>query len=130
MHGMVFQVESNSKGVERCNTLVLPLSRKGLVTGTRMGDGISDTILKHFLDTNGSITQVEFSPKLDSNSAWTGARAVAYNKSPDKIEGIIATELFQLPTQEEGYEFITHCMARLAGTICPFPKSVVYASEI
>lgn len=130
MHGMVFQVEQNSNEVEKCDTLVLPLARKGLVSSTRMGDGSNQTILSHFLETNGSITSVEFSQKLNANTAWTGARAMAYKKSSDKLECLIAVEFEQLPPQYDGYEVITHCQARIGGTICYFPKSVIYADNI
>lgn len=130
MHGMVFQVEQNSNEVEKCDTLVLPLSRKGLVSSTRMGDGSNQTILSHFLETNGSITNVEFSQKLNSNSAWTGARSMAYKKDPSKLECLIAVEFEQLPPQYDGYEVITHCQARIGGTICYFPKSAIYGDNI
>lgn len=130
MHGMVFQVEQNSSEVETCDTMVLPLSRKGLVSSTRMGDGSNQTILSHFLETNGSIKAVEFSQKLNSNTAWTGARCMAYKKDPGKIECLVAVEFEQLPPQYDGYEVITHCQARIGGTICYFPKSVIYGDNI
>lgn len=130
LHGMVFQVEQNSNEVEKCNTLVLPLAVKGLVMSTRMGDGSNQTIMQHFLESNGSIKTVEFSQKLNSSSAWTGRRAVAYNKSPDKLEAPIVTEFEQLPPQYDGFEAVTHCQAKIGGTVIYFPKSVVYADNI
>ena len=130
MHGMVFQVEQNSNEIEKCDTMILPLSRKGLVSSTRMGDGSNQTILTHFLETNGSIKRVEFSQKLNANTAWTGARAMAYKKDPEKLECLIAVAFEQLPPQYDGYEVLTHCQARVGGTICYFPKSVVYANNI
>jgi hypothetical protein len=130
MHAMVYQVEQNSLEVEKCNTLVLPLAHKGLVSSTRMGDGASVTILQHFLASNGSITAVEFSAKLNSSTAWTGKRACAYNRSPDKLEAPIVVEFEQLPPQYDGFEAVTHCQGKIGGTVVYFPKSIVYADNI
>lgn len=130
MHGMVYQVEQNSNEVEKCNTMVLPLALKGLVSSTRMGDACNQTILQHFLESNGSIKTVEFSQKLNSNSAWTGRRVVAYNRSPDKLEAPIVSEFEQLPPQYDGFEAVTHCQCKVGGTVVYFPKAIVYADNV
>lgn len=133
MHGMVFQVEQNTMTVERCDTLVLPLERKGLVSSTRMGDGSNQTILSHFLETNGSVKNVFFSQKLNSTagSSWgASGRAVAFKRDSEKLEAIIPVEFEQLAPQYDGYEVLTHCHARLGGTVAYFPKSIIYATGI
>lgn len=130
MHAMTYQVVSNSKDIEKPNTMVLPLSRKGLVSSTRMGDGSNQTILSHFLETNGTVTEVLFSQKLDANGAWTGARAVVYNRNPLKLEAPVALINEQLAPQYDGYEIITHCQSKSAGTVIYAPKSICYADNI
>lgn len=130
MHAMTFQPIQNSKNIEKPNTMVLPLSRKGLVSSTRMGDGSNQTILSHFLETNGSVTQVLFSQKLDANAAWTGARAVVYSRDPNKVEAPVAVMNEQLAPQYDGYEIVTHCQSKTAGTVIYAPKSICYADNI
>ena len=130
MLGLVFQIYQNSNMVEVPDTLVLPLARKGLVSSTRMGDGSNQTILSHFLEVNGMVKTVEFSQKLNSNGAWTGCRAMAYTNVAEKVESIIPVEFEQLAPQFDGYEVLTHCHARIGGTVCYFPGSVGYADNI
>jgi hypothetical protein len=130
MHAMVHQVEQNSNEIEKCDTMVLPLAVKGLVSSTRMGDGSNQTILSHFLETNTSIKTVEFTQKLNANSAWSGRRAVCYKRDPQKLEAIIVTEFEQLPPQYNGYEAITLCNCKVGGTVIYFPKSIIYADGI
>lgn len=130
MLGLVFQIYQNSNMVETPDTLVLPLARKGLVSSTRMGDGSNQTILSHFLEVNGMIKRVEFSQKLNSNSAWTGCRMVAYQNDASKLEAIIPIEFEQLAPQFDGYEVLTHCHARIGGTVVYFPGSIGYADNI
>lgn len=130
LHGMVYQVVSNTKDIEKPNTMVLPLSRKGVISSTRMGDGSNQTILSHFLETNGYIKTVEFSQKLNSNAAWTGARAMAYVRDPLHLEAPVAVLNEQLPPQFEGYETVTHCQSKAGGTVVYAPKSVIYADNI
>ena len=130
MLGLVFQIYQNTNMVEVPDTIVLPLLRKGLVSSTRMGDGSNQTILSHFLEVNGMVKTVEFSQKLNSNSAWVGCRVIAYTNSSDKLEAITPVEFEQMAPQFDGYEVITHCHARTGGTVCYFPGSVGYMDNV
>lgn len=132
LHAMVYQVNQNSSEIETCDTLVLPLARRGLIMSTRMGDGSNDTIYTHFMATNGHIKRIEWSQKLNAAPAgeWVGCRAVAYKNSPDKLECLMPVPFDQLPPQWDGYTVKTHCHARNGGIVLYFPKSVIYADNI
>ena len=132
LHNMVYQVNQNSSMIETCDTLVLPLARRGLVMSTRMGDGSNQTIYSHFMETNGMIKTVEFSQKLNTAPAgeWVGTRAMAYKKDPSKLECLMPVEFTQLAPQWDGFVVRTHCHARTGGVCLYFPKSVVYADNI
>lgn len=120
---------TNSNGVEIPDTLVLPLATKPQLQ-SRMGDGSDTTILKHYLSNTDSIKTVIFSEKLNSNAAWTGARVVMYKRDPNKIEGITSIVFAQGAPQYEGWDTITECEMKTAGTVVYFPKSIGYMDGV
>lgn len=130
MHAMSHQVSQNSLEIEECDTMILPLAVRGLVSSTRMGDACNVTILQHFIETNGVIKNVEFSQKLNASSAWSGRRAMCYKRDPSKIEALVVNEFEQLPPQYNGFEAVTHCFGKVGGLAVYFPKSIIYADGI
>lgn len=126
----VNNVAVQTKGVERANTLVMPLAQYTYIASTRMGDGSDVTILQFFLKNNPFITSVEWAEELDSAqlsangiSTFTGDVMIAYNKSPDKMTLELPVSFEQLPVQEEGLEFVVNCHSRIGGVLIYYPLS-------
>ena len=130
LHALGRQVYVNSKEIETIDTLCLETNLHGLVSTKPMGDGDNRTILTAFLADDPyirSMSQVETSPKLLSNSGWSGVRTVGYRKSPDVMQGVIPLEFTQMAPQWAGFEAVTNCEARVGGVQCYRPKAVIYA---
>jgi hypothetical protein len=123
------QIITTTLEVEVPDTLVLPLSVRPQMQ-SRMGDGSDVTILRHYLNNTDNIKTVIYSQKLNSNAAWTGARAVMYKRDPDKIEGITSIEFSQDPPQYVGWETVTECEMKTAGCFVYLPKSICYMDNI
>jgi hypothetical protein len=126
----VNNVAIQTKGVERANTLVMPLAQYAYISSTRMGDGSDTTILQFFLKNNPFITTVEWAEELDSAqlsangvSTFTGDIMIAYNKSPDKMTLELPVPFEQLPVQEEGLEYVVNCHSRIGGVLIYYPLS-------
>lgn len=130
LHGLVHKVVTDTKEVERPDSMILPLSTLNYLATTRMGDGSDQTILNFFKATSPYIRNIDSSTKLETAGATSSKRIVAYAKSPDKLEAILPIEFEQLPPEQEGYEVITQCAARLGGVVPYFPKSIVYADGV
>jgi hypothetical protein len=123
-------VAVQTKGVEKANTLVMPLAQYTYIASTRMGDGSDVTILDFFLKNNPFIKSVEWSEELDSAqlsangiSTFTGDIMIAYNKSPDKMTLEIPVPFEQLPVQEKGLEYVVNCHSRIGGVLIYYPLS-------
>lgn len=127
--GMENLIITTTLEVEQPDTLVLPLEVRAQMQ-SRMGDGSDVTILKHYLNNTDNIKTVVFSQKLNSNSAWTGRRAVMYARNPDKLEGLTSIEFSQDPPQYVGWETVTECEMKTAGLFVYVPKSICYADGI
>jgi hypothetical protein len=128
--GISNDLVNSSNGVERPDTLILPLSRFNLISQMRMGDGSDTTVLKFFLGVSPYIRNVEWSERLESNSAWTGKRMVCYQRSPEKLEGLISQEFEQFAPQFQNMVVKTNCHARTGGVVLYYPKSVAYGDNI
>lgn len=130
LHAMGRKVYVDSNEIERIDTLVLPTEQYGLISERPMGDGDNVTILKRFLADSEYVKTIETSPRLASNSAWTGARMVGYRKDPDVVQGIIPLEPTQGAPQLYGLESRTIIEARCGGVQCYRPKAVIYGDGI
>lgn len=129
MNGLANKVVENSKGVHQPDTMLLPLTRYGLVSTKRIPD-TNVTILKFFLETNPHIKNVDWLNELETAGAGNSKRAMVYKKDKDMVSLEIPQPFEQLAPQEKGFEFIVHCHQRTGGVICPYPLSVAFADNI
>jgi hypothetical protein len=130
MHAVSRKVVVDSLEMEKPDTMIVPLSTYGHISTTRMGDGDARTILAKFLADEPHVKRVETSHLLETAGAGGTKRMVVYERSPDKLEGLIPQEFEQFPPQFRGMEVITHCHARIGGVVLYYPKSVAYADGI
>lgn len=122
------RIVSNSLGIERANTIILPEEQFELIANLPRSS-VSDTTVLEFL-LKGSIQAIEPWYRLEAAGAGGTDRMIIYDRSPDKITQDITQEFTQLPTQEVGFEFVVHAFAQTAGTAIYYPLSMDYTDDI
>ncbi len=130
LNAPIDQVIINTNEVEIPDTMVLPTSRKRLISTKRVGDGTSSTVLAYFLANQEFITAVETTYKSESNAAWTGKRGVVYRKDEDRIEMVIPQPFEQRQPTVDGVNITTVCHMRTGGIALKIPKSVIYLDNL
>lgn len=116
---LIKAVTVTTNGVEKPNTLALPLSVY-IDIGTRefnAGNASNLTILA-YLETNLSklgITSIIGLPELEAGQATSTTRAIAYTKDPRKVEAHIPLVLEATPPQPDGLSWSTYVESRAAG---------------
>jgi hypothetical protein len=130
LNGIVNNIVTTTKNVERPDTLLLPLKQYTLIASKRLGDGSDETILSHFLKTNPYIKTVAPWYELAAAGAGGTDRMVCYKKDPKNIELIIPQEFEQFPPQMKNLEVVIPCHARCGGVVAYYPLSVSYGDGI
>lgn len=130
MHDIANGIFTSTKGVERPDTILLPLAQYQLIASRRMGDGSDVTILRHFLATSPFITTVEAWWELDGAGTLGADRMVCYRRDPDALQYIAPVVFEQFAPQEEGMVLKTHCHARSGGVVVYYPLSISYGDGI
>lgn len=121
----------NTKGVEKPNTIVMPLAQYSLIATTQNSVASDVTILEFFLKSNPHITSVEWANELSAAELaangitdFTGDIMIAYDRNPDKLTLEMPQPFEQLPVQERGLEYIVPCHSRIAGVLVYYPFSM------
>lgn len=123
------RIVSNSLGVERGNTIILPDEQYELIANLPRST-LSDTTVLEFLMRSRDIQAIEPWYRLVGAGAGSTDRMIIYDRSPDKVTQDITQEFTQLPTQEVGFEFVVHAFAQTAGTAIYYPLSMDYTDDI
>lgn len=129
LNAIANKVVENSKGVHAPDTLLLPLTRYGLIATKRIPD-TNITVMKFFLETNPHIKNVDWLNELETAGAGNSKRMIAYKKDPDMLSLEIPQPFEQFPPQELGLEFVVNCHQRTGGVIMPYPMSAAFADNI
>jgi len=131
LNGIVNRIIVQSKGIERPNTLLLPLSSYTYIQSLRMGDGDSRTVLQFFKDNQpGLDVQGLFHLEAAPAAEWTGKRMVCYRKDPSKLVFLLPVAFEQMAPQMNDFTLVTNCHARTGGVGVYAPKSVAYGDGI
>lgn len=134
MHAVVQNVVTTTNGIHRPDTLLLPLRAYNIAATKRMGDGSNQTCLDFFLATSPYVKECAPSYRLDytRSTNWSGTtgRAIALEKNPDRLAGLLPLEFEQLPPQQEHFEIRTSCHGRIGGVVAFYPKSISYMDGI
>jgi hypothetical protein len=134
MHAVVNNIVRTTLGIHRPDSLILPLAAYNIASTKRMGDGSNQTCLDFFLATSPYVKNVDPSYRLDAaqSANWSGTtgRAIAYEKNPERLAGLLPLEFEQMPPQQEHFEIRTACHARIGGVVAFYPKSVSYMDGI
>lgn len=121
-----------TKGVEKANTLLMPLPSLTYIKNTYVSELNTTTIFKQFTDNNPGVEVddlneawgVSPSPATPNDAGSSTNIMLAYEKNPDKVVMQITQPFEQLPVQEKGLEYEVPCHARHAGVMTPYPLSI------
>ncbi len=131
---MTSTVRSQSKGVHKADTLLLPSPQYDLIAGTPRSDQSDTTILQHILDNPKGFGLTTIEPMYtELTHAFTGGTedgAVIYEKSRENIELRIPMELMLYPMQEKGLELIVPGESRIGGVVVRYPLAFLFFTGI
>lgn len=123
-------IVDTTNGVERPDTLLMPVAQYQLIATTPRADNSDTTILEFFLKAAIGIKKVI--PVHELKGAGEGGTdvMVAYKKSPEHITLEIPQPFEQLPVQEDNLSFKVPCHSRCAGLIVHYPLSALIAEGV
>lgn len=125
---LVTGMATETKGVERANTLILPEEQYADIKTRPRSTGTDTTVMEFILD--------KFEIAIESwyrcNAAGAGGvnRAVFYRRDPDFVQQEIPQEFEQLPVFQHGSNFEVETLIATAGTTFYYPKSARYLDGI
>lgn len=124
LNSLVNQIVTNSNGVERPDTVLLPTEQYTLIASTPRSSTSDTTILNYFLLNNPYVEQVIPVPQL-AGAGPTGLDImIAYEMNVNKLKMEIPQPFTQYPPQERNLEFVINCVARFGGVSIFYPLSV------
>jgi hypothetical protein len=117
-------IPTSTGNVEEPNALLLPRKQYTQIATTPMFEtGGSDlTILEYFKRNNPEVS-VGMWPLLQGQGVGGTDRMLAYNRDPEKFEGIIPQEFESFPPEQNGLNFEVACHARIGGIVSYYPLS-------
>lgn len=124
------QIVVNSNGVERPNTLLLPLEQYSLISSTPRSANSDTTILAYFLANNQFITRVDWLVQLDGAGTNGADVMIVYDQNESKLAMQIPLAFTQYPPQERNLEFVIPCESRFGGVVIYYPQSVIIGEGI
>ncbi len=131
MHAIANFIVANTKGVEKPDVLLLPLSLFNLVTSTPWSaNNDGRTILDLFLQQNQYIKQVDWLNELETAGAAGTRRMLAYRRDPEVLSMEIPQDFEQFDPQPRDLKFVVPCHERFGGVIIYYPLAIAYADGI
>jgi len=129
MNEMIDTVFTTTNGVERPNTLLLPLAQYALVNTTPRADNSDTTILEFFLKNQPGVT-VKPCYKL-AGAGENGVDVMAsYTNSPEHLTLEVPQPFEQFPPQEKNLSISVPCHARCGGLIVYYPLAMLIGEGI
>lgn len=126
----VQRIATASLGIEKPNTILLPDAQHALIATLPRSTQSDTTVLEFIMRAFPGITAIEPWYRLVDAGVAVTDRMIIYDRSPDKLEQDVTQEFTQLPTQEQGLEFVVHAFAQTAGTAIYYPLSIDYTDDI
>jgi hypothetical protein len=128
----ITQVMTNTLGIERANTVLLPIAEMAMISRTPRST-ISDTTILQFVKDNNPGVEFMAIPELSKTYITTNPRTsagpavnllIAFDSNAQKLEYAIPQPFEQLPIQERNLEFVIPCHYRLSSVMKYYPKSI------
>jgi hypothetical protein len=130
MFGIVDQIPTVTKEVEKPKRLLMPYSRFRLISSKRMGSGDGTLTVLTFFKTQRPDIEVRGALLLDTAGAGGTARMVAYDPSPVNVQWAVAVPFESFPPQLQGMEYVIECHARAGGVFMRYPLTMAYGDGI
>lgn len=128
--GMWQNMATDTKGIEKADTLILPDAQHGLIATLPRSTVSDTTVLEFLLRSFKGITAIEPWYRLDAAGAGGVDRGMLYRRSPDHVTQEIPSEFEQTPVFQKGQNFEIECLATTAGTAFYYPRSARYIDNI
>lgn len=123
---MYQRVDTDTLGIEKPDTLLVPLVAYRHIATTQLSTGSDMTILEFVLKNFPDLNAIEPWDQLDTAGAASVTRTVLYRRDRSQLWQEIPSEFEQLPVEARGLEFIVNTMMTTSGTVIPYPKAVQY----
>ena len=130
LNNLVNTPEDVTNGVEKPDTLILPVLKLVKLNTTPRSATSDTTIMEFFKKANPHITNVESYHKLKGAGAGSTDRMFTYKRDPDYVTLEIPQDFEQFPPQEDGMEFTVYCHERCGGVILYYPLACAFADGI
>lgn len=119
-----------TNGVERPDTMLMPIEHYEYISNTRMTGGSDKTIMKFFMENNVHIKTIDWLVELKGAGAGGTDRFMVYKKNSDKLTFEIPQMFEQFSPQQKGMEFQIPCHAKTGGVIVYYPLSIAFGDGI
>jgi hypothetical protein len=123
-------IPANTGNVEEPNAIVVPRSQYTQIATTPYSQTASDLTVLEYFKRNMPQVEVGMWPLLKGQGVGGTDRLIAYNRDPDKFEGIIPQEFEQFPPEQEGLVFKIACHGRIGGVVFYYPLSMAVGDGI
>lgn len=123
-------VIDNTNGVERPDTMLMPIEQYEYIANTRMTESSDKTIMGFFMENNPHIKTIDWLTELKGAGAGGTDRFMVYKKNPDKLTLEMPQMFEQFSPQQKGMEFQIPCHAKTGGVIVYYPLSIAFGDGI
>jgi hypothetical protein len=122
-------IDSDTKGTEAANTVVLPNTSYRHIAMTPYGVDSDKTILEWWKAANPGVA-VESSHHLETAGASSSKRMITYKRDPEVLELLNPHGFQQMEPLRHGVEYEVVCFMTTAGVIVRYPKAIRYQDKI
>ena len=129
LNGLVNAIVVGTNGIERPNTMIMPITQYNLLKNTRIGSTSDKTIWQFFTENNPDIT-IDWLTELATVGTGSTARFMAYSKDDTHVSLEIPSAFEQHEEDHKGLEYVIPCTASIAGVIVYYPAAVAYGDGI
>ena len=128
IHGIINQVQTQSKGIHRATTVLTPLEQYAYISSTPRSATTDTNILQFVTANNPGVT---FKAVIELDAFGGGLdRIVAGEFSADNMQLEICMSFRQYSPQLNGMEFVVPCESRFGGVICEYPLAFAIGDSI
>ena len=130
LYGILNTIVEGTNGIERPNTIKMPLASYNYIKQTPRSTLSDKTILQFFLENNPGVS-VGWWNELKTAGAGSTKRMIAYVNDADHLSVEIPVTLKQHPEYQDGpLSYFIPMTAETVGTIVYYPLSVAFADGI
>ena len=130
LHSLANTINTVTNGVEKADTLLIPLIQYSLITNKQKSVASDKVIKDFFLASDISIKEIIPVVRLAGAGAGGTDRMIAYKRDPEHLTLEIPQDYEQFPAQEKGLEFEIPVHMRTGGVLIYYPLAIAFADGI